>query len=51
VLVLGSDGGAKMLSYDMSHLFFFDGLEKEMDIVLLDEPLPYGDIKGVHKVW
>jgi len=50
VLIIVSQNGAKMLSYDLSHLFFFDGLEKQMDIELKEKPLEYGDIAGVHKL-
>ncbi len=40
-LVLQSRDGAIMHSYDLSHLFFFDGLEKQLDVPVYDRPMAF----------
>jgi len=45
-LILRAQNGARMLSYDLAHLFFFDGLEKQFDIALTDRPMNH-----IQKVW
>jgi len=45
-LIMRAKNGARMLSYDLSHVFFFDGLEKQFDITLKRKPMNH-----IEKVW
>jgi len=40
-LILQGRNGATMFSYDMSHLFFFDGLEREMGVPVYDKAMSF----------